>query len=175
MSYEETVREVFKKNLTRLLTEKQTTQKALADYMGVSTATISDWKKGKIIPRMDKVDKLCTYFHISRSELLGSPSDTKHDAIYPPPASDNFTHQEHDMIYAYRNAPASVKHVIETILQPYRKNNEALSITEISIISTMADSYAKAGMNYPDALNRAMKEFANMLSGNVDVSAKQKA
>lgn len=106
--------------------------------MGVSTATISDWKKGKIIPRMDKVDKLCTYFHISRSELLGSPSDTKHDTIYPPPASDNFTHQEHNMIDAYRNAPASV-------------------------------------MNYPDALNRAMKEFANMLSGNVDVSAKQKA
>lgn len=173
MSYEETVREVFKKNLTRLLTEKQTTQKALADYMGVSTATISDWKKGKIIPRMDKVDKLCTYFHVSRSELLGSTSDTKHDTLDSPPASDNFTHQEHDMIYAYRNAPASVKHVIETILQPYRKNNEALSITEISIISTMADSYAKAGMTYPDALNRATKEFAKMLSGNVDVSAKK--
>ena len=54
-----------------------------------------------------------------------------------------------------------------------QKNNENLGITEISIISTMADSYVKAGMNYPDALNRAMKEFANMLSGNVDVSAKK--
>lgn len=173
MSNKETVQEVFKNNLTRLLIEKRTTQKALADFMNVSTATISDWKKGKIVPRMDKVDKLCTYFHVTRSELLGSTSDTNHDIINSPPASDNLSHQEHNMIDAYRNAPASVQHIINTILKPYQKNNENLGITEISIISTMADSYVKAGMNYPDALNRAMKEFANMLSGNVDVSAKK--
>lgn len=66
----ESIRETFKDNLNKLLIEKGVTQKALADFVGVSTATVSDWKKGKKLPRMDKVDKICQFFHIDRKELV---------------------------------------------------------------------------------------------------------
>lgn len=64
MSEADKLREIFKTNLNRMLDEKGATQKALAEYMGVSTATVNEWKKGRKIPRMDKIDRLCAYFMI---------------------------------------------------------------------------------------------------------------
>jgi repressor LexA len=66
----ESIRATFKDNLNKLLTEKDVTQKSLADFVGVSTATVSDWKKGKKLPRMDKVDKICQFFHIDRRDIV---------------------------------------------------------------------------------------------------------
>ncbi|RHB18560.1 helix-turn-helix domain-containing protein [Eubacterium ventriosum] len=47
-----------------------TTQMELANYMGVSQATISNWQKGIKTPRMSKIDKICEFFHIQRSDLM---------------------------------------------------------------------------------------------------------
>lgn len=77
MSEADKLREIFKTNLNRMLDEKGATQKALAEYMGVSTATVNEWKKGRKIPRMDKIDRLCAYFMINRSDLLESASSKK--------------------------------------------------------------------------------------------------
>lgn len=70
MSDDTGIRHIFKDNLNKLLIEKDVTQKSLADFVGVSTATVSDWKKGKKLPRMDKIDLICKFFHIDRQELL---------------------------------------------------------------------------------------------------------
>ena len=66
------IREIFKQNLNQLFINKNVTQKALADFIGVSTATVSDWRKGKVFPRMDRIDRICQFFHIDRSELLST-------------------------------------------------------------------------------------------------------
>jgi len=47
MSEADKLREIFKTNLNRMLDEKGATQKALAEYMGVSTATVNEWKRPK--------------------------------------------------------------------------------------------------------------------------------
>lgn len=75
MSDTERLREIFKINLNRLLNKKGATQKSLAEYMEVSTATVNEWKKGRKIPRMDKIDRLCAYFMVNRSDLLEAPTD----------------------------------------------------------------------------------------------------
>ena len=75
MSDTDKLREIFKSNLNRLLEAKGATQKALAEYMEVSTATVNEWKKGRKIPRMDKIDKLCAYFLVKRSDLLEPPAE----------------------------------------------------------------------------------------------------
>lgn len=49
---------------------KHITQNDLANYMGVTQATISNWCKGIKTPRMDKIDKICEYFDINRSDLM---------------------------------------------------------------------------------------------------------
>lgn len=46
------------------------TQKEIAEYIGVSQASVSNWVKGIKMPRMDKIDRLCLLFQCSRSDLM---------------------------------------------------------------------------------------------------------
>lgn len=60
--------------------EKGITQKQLADYIGVSKASVSKWESGSSYPDILLLPELATYFNISVDELLGySPQLTKED------------------------------------------------------------------------------------------------
>lgn len=61
---------LFAKNLNHLLKMHNMTQAELAERMGVSTATTSNWCKGIKLPRMDKVEKMCSIFDCLRSDLM---------------------------------------------------------------------------------------------------------
>lgn len=67
---EQEINEIICKNLNYYMKLNDTTQTKLADYIGVSVATVSNWCKGIKTPRMNKVDKICEFFHIQRSDLL---------------------------------------------------------------------------------------------------------
>lgn len=126
MASDEAFRSIFSSNLRRLLQEKDTTQKALADFMGVSTATISDWKNGKVTPRLDKIDKLCAFFHIDRVELTGDHFGKQYgDEGFIQFAQETKTsrpgNEETALINAYRYAPAEIRRIIDFALQPYRR------------------------------------------------------
>lgn len=71
----------FAQNLKFYLKQANMTQADLAEYMDVSTASISNWCTGNKIPRMDKVDKLCELFDINRSDLI-EDKDTEHKQSY---------------------------------------------------------------------------------------------
>lgn len=59
-------------NLNQYMAKNNVTQLELAEYMNVSQATISNWCKGIKMPRMDKIDRICKYFNINRSDLMDS-------------------------------------------------------------------------------------------------------
>lgn len=61
---------IFSKNLIRFLQINGMTQAELAERLGVSTATTSNWCNGIKAPRMDKVDKMCKIFGCLRSDLI---------------------------------------------------------------------------------------------------------
>ena len=67
---EEQIREVFPCNLNRIMEQKHITPKQICDALGVTKQTVSEWKHGKKIPRMDKIDKLVVLLGVSRSDLL---------------------------------------------------------------------------------------------------------
>lgn len=46
------------------------TQGDLAEYMGVTQATVSNWCNGVKMPRMNKIDKICEFFEVTRSDLM---------------------------------------------------------------------------------------------------------
>jgi transcriptional regulator with XRE-family HTH domain len=71
---EKSFNQIFSTNLNHYLGKEQKTQLDLARYVGVSTASVSNWCKGLKTPRMDKIDLICRYFDISRNELLGEGS-----------------------------------------------------------------------------------------------------
>lgn len=71
-------------NLNKYMELRNTTQLELAEYMGVSQTTVSNWCKGIKMPRMDKIDKICTYFGINRSNLMDdNPLEGVTNLIYP--------------------------------------------------------------------------------------------
>ena len=45
-------------------------QKDLAEYLNISTAMANYYTNGKNVPRMDKVDKICKFLNVKRSDLI---------------------------------------------------------------------------------------------------------
>lgn len=74
--------EVFAKNLNYFLELNNKSQQDLANYIGVSAATVSNWCKAIKSPRMNKVDMMCTYFKLKRSDLMEDRSDKQEDNYY---------------------------------------------------------------------------------------------
>lgn len=67
---DDNIREIFSNNLKKFLKEQKKTQLELANFVGISDAAVNNWVKGYKLPRMDKVDKICNFFSIKRSDLL---------------------------------------------------------------------------------------------------------
>lgn len=60
--------------------EKGLTQEKLAEYIGVSKASVSKWESGQSYPDILLLPELATYFNVSVDELLGySPQLTNED------------------------------------------------------------------------------------------------
>lgn len=57
-------------NLTGYVERSGKTQKELAAIVGVSPSTLSDWMKGKKYPRIDKIERLASFFGITKSDLI---------------------------------------------------------------------------------------------------------
>ncbi len=73
---------LFSKNLNYYLDKNDKTQLDLANHLGVSTSAVSAWCRGIKIPRMDKVDAMCKYFGIKRSDLMEDKSDMPDHVSY---------------------------------------------------------------------------------------------
>lgn len=71
---EQRINDVLARSLLYYMGTLGMSQKDLADRMGVSEATVSNWVKGVKFPRADKVDKMCEIFDCNRSDFLREPS-----------------------------------------------------------------------------------------------------
>lgn len=122
MSEEDKLREVFKENLNNFFLSHGKTQKDLANYMEVSPATVNEWMKGRKLPRMDKVDKLCTYFSINRSDLM-----ERSTISHLPPLTEENTHSI--LARAQKELPQNklkqLEELAELFLEKYKKENES--------------------------------------------------
>lgn len=78
-SYKETfgdaIKKQFAKNLQEKLREYDMTQNELARRMGLNSSTVSDWCRGWVLPRSNRLEQLCTVLHCEPADLLGSVPD----------------------------------------------------------------------------------------------------
>lgn len=58
-------------NITRLRHEKKLTQEELADFCGVTKASVSKWEKGINTPDLLLLPRLAAYFDVTVDELIG--------------------------------------------------------------------------------------------------------
>lgn len=61
---------IFSSNLKKEMEEAGKTRMDICNALGFSYYTVTDWVKGKKMPRMDKVEKLAKYFGCQISDLI---------------------------------------------------------------------------------------------------------
>jgi transcriptional regulator with XRE-family HTH domain len=85
--------------------EAQKTRKDICEALGLSYFTVTDWVKGKKMPRMDKVEKLAKYFNCLISELIEEPQkqSTEHSSYIR--KDKEISLFEYNLIQAYRQHP----------------------------------------------------------------------
>lgn len=59
----------------RLLQSRKVTAYQVAKATGISQSTLSDWKKGRSVPKMDKIQKIAEYFGVSVDYLMGNETE----------------------------------------------------------------------------------------------------
>lgn len=82
---ERKINQVFSERLRYFLSINGMTQADLANRLGVSAATVSDWAKGKKMPRMKKIDAMCDIFRCKRSDLVEDATPTNSNQYYIDP------------------------------------------------------------------------------------------
>lgn len=65
-------KKVFSENLEMYIAKSGIKKIDIAKRMGVSTGTVADWSKGRVYPRMDKIQKLAEIFGVEKSDLIES-------------------------------------------------------------------------------------------------------
>ena len=68
-------------NIIRLRHEKKLTQEELADFMGVTKASVSKWEKGINTPDILLLPQLATYFDVTVDELIGYEAQLSSEQI----------------------------------------------------------------------------------------------
>ena len=61
----------FCENIRRFRKERDLTQEALADFLGVSFQTISKWERGESYPDIELLPTIADFFSVSTDDLLG--------------------------------------------------------------------------------------------------------
>ena len=115
-------RKLFARNLTYYVNSSGKTQAEVAKALHLSKATMSSWCIGTRIPRMDKVDMLCDYFGIRRSDLMEDHSFTPSatDPLYP------LSREEEEIIRHYRKASDDTQNATCAVLGVQRQDAELL-------------------------------------------------
>lgn len=70
------------KNLRRIMYEHGKTQAEVAKDLNISKATLSSWMNGTRIPRISKVDLLCHYFNVKRSDIMEDHDELDENEVY---------------------------------------------------------------------------------------------
>lgn len=83
---EKDLNKIIAKNITNQLELQNKNQMDLAEYMGVTQTTVSNWCRGEKMPRMKKIDMICNFFNINRTDLMNEKKEgsTKSNGVKIP-------------------------------------------------------------------------------------------
>ena len=103
---------IFSKNLKRLMVLKNVNRKDIADVLGISYFTVSDWVNGKKYPRMDKVEMLANYFGVLKSELIEVETDNQSTS-----QNIDITDGEKALLELFRKVPEDKQKMLIQMIQ----------------------------------------------------------
>lgn len=99
MINEKDFNKIFSENLIKYMKKTKTSRADLAKLLDVSVTSVANWINGLKTPRMDKVDKMCSFFRIRRSDLIEDHSQSSE----PLSSSTALNEPEEKLLTHYRN------------------------------------------------------------------------
>jgi transcriptional regulator with XRE-family HTH domain len=72
-------KDVLSKNLKKHISKIGKDRMTIAEELDLSYSTLTDWVNGKKYPRINNIEKLASYFNVSKSELIEDFEETKKD------------------------------------------------------------------------------------------------
>lgn len=99
--------DVFTRNFKRYLASSGKKQVEVARALNVSTGTISDWKKGRSYPRMDKIQLLADLFEIKKSDLVEDVNIAK----------ETVTNKEQEVIDLFHKVPEEKREFVLSLIR----------------------------------------------------------
>lgn len=61
---------IISERIFKLLSDKKMTQREFANQVGIATSTVSEWKKKKTNPNVDKIMDICAVLEVTPEQLL---------------------------------------------------------------------------------------------------------
>ena len=105
---------IFSQNLLKYMDLHRKTRRDLSDALGISYYTVTDWVKGKKMPRMDKIEMLADYFGIQKSDLIEQQNEEikKEPAMY-----DGLTENQKKLIEFAQSVPEEKAEMILRVIR----------------------------------------------------------
>ena len=72
-------KDVLSKNLKKYIAKSGKDRTQIAEDLGLSYSTLTDWINGKKYPRINNIEKLADYFNVSKSDLIEDFEEIKKD------------------------------------------------------------------------------------------------
>ena len=89
--------------ILKVLKERNMTQVEFAKQVGIATSTISEWKKRKTNPSVDKLMDICNVLQITPEQLLTGKGIEDEDEIALATPESRFTPLDIQIVEDYHN------------------------------------------------------------------------
>lgn len=75
-------KEIMARNIQYYMNLFGKTRQDMCEALGVKYTTFTDWVKGNVYPRIDKIELMANYFGISKADLVEDKSDVQNESGY---------------------------------------------------------------------------------------------
>lgn len=72
-------KDVFAKNLKKYINKSGKDRSIVAEETGFPYSTLTEWVNGKKYPRINNIERLASYFNVSKSDLIEDFEEIKKD------------------------------------------------------------------------------------------------
>lgn len=103
-------KEIMARNIKYYMNKNAVNAAELCKTLGIKQNTFSDWVNAKNYPRIDKIEKMASYFGVNKAFLVEDMTEI-----------DYFSEREKAMIHLYRKSDKDTQKMVDRLLE-YVKN-----------------------------------------------------
>lgn len=123
-------KEVMARNIKRLMDINEIDRNKICSDLNIKYTTFADWVNANTYPRIDKIEMMANYFHVSKAELVEEDADLRYyvDIETTKMAQSLFENKELRMLFdaAQDASPEDLETVHSMLLALKRKERDRI-------------------------------------------------